>query len=65
MLDMEEFAGKLYERYCQAVGGKAYDGKPLPSWKEFRGDEAKRTQSDAWIEVAEAAWETLTAPEKR
>jgi hypothetical protein len=68
MFDMEKFAGRLYERYCQAVGGKAYDGKPLPSWKEFRGDEVKRTQIDAWIEVAEAAFqvvgETLAQPQQ-
>jgi len=59
MFNLEDFAGQLYERYCQAVGGKAYDGKPLPLWKEFRGDESKRVQSDAWVRVAESAYDRM------
>jgi len=59
MFNLEDFAGQLYERYCQAVGGKAYDGKPLPLWKEFRGDPTKRVQSDAWVRVAEAAYDRM------
>jgi hypothetical protein len=50
----EDIAGELYEVYCKAVGGLAYDGKLLPAWKEFRADPGKRKQSDAWIEVAVA-----------
>lgn len=55
MPDLEEIAKKLYTVYCEAVGGKAYDGKPLPTWEEFRGDPSKRKQSDAWVAVAEAS----------
>lgn len=52
-LSAAELAGKLYTVYCAAVGGKAFDGNPLPSWREFANDPAKVKQSDAWIKVAE------------
>lgn len=51
-VDPEELAGRLYETYCEAVGGKAFNGDALPSWDEFRADESKKTQSDAWVLVA-------------
>ena len=41
-------AGFLYEQYCAAVGGKAFNGDPLPSWEEFSKDPAKQLQADAW-----------------
>lgn len=53
MTNTEKLAAKLYEAYCEAVGGKAFNGDPLPSWREFRDDETKRLQSDAWVVVAE------------
>ncbi len=52
MTPIEEFAGLLYETYCQAVGGKAFNGDTLPRWEEFRADPTKQKQSDAWVEVA-------------
>jgi hypothetical protein len=57
MPDMEKIAGLLYERYCIAVGGKNFRGDPLPSWSEFYSDPTKKTQSEAWVEVARAAFE--------
>lgn len=45
-------AALLYETYCKAVGGKAHDGKPLPSWQEFRADPARKVQADAWEAIA-------------
>lgn len=50
----------LYTRYCEEVGGRAYDGKPLPDWRTFRADTAKRRQSDAWVAVANLAARELT-----
>jgi len=50
-----EFAGKLYEEYCKAVGGKAFNGDPLPDWKTFSTDPSKQKQSNAWIVVAKTA----------
>jgi len=45
-------AGRLYDEYCKAVGGLAYDGKPLPVWHVFYSDSAKRKQANAWIHIA-------------
>ena len=56
----EMLAAHLYETYSKAVGGVAFNGDPLPSWREFRGDPAKKKQSDAWVEVAREAAQTLT-----
>lgn len=43
-----------YTAYCQAVGGKAFNGDPLPSWEEFCADPAKQVQVAAWRAAAEA-----------
>lgn len=48
----ESIAHILYTTYCEAVGGKAFNGDPLPTWKEFRADPSKQLQSDAWMAVA-------------
>lgn len=48
----EEIAAEMYELYCAKVGGKAFNGDPLPDWKTFRADPAKARQSEAWICVA-------------
>lgn len=45
-------ADKLYTTYCAAVGGFAFNGDPLPAWKEFFADPSKKKQSDAWLAVA-------------
>jgi len=45
----------MYTEYCNAVGGKAHDGSPLPTWSEFRNDATKQKQVQAWIAAAEAA----------
>lgn len=55
MPDVEAIAGRLYSVYCEAVGGKAFNGDPLPKWEEFRADPSKQKQSDAWVKVADAA----------
>lgn len=54
-ISLEAVAGTLYEVYCAAVGGKAFNGDPLPKWAEFRTDPAKRKQSDAWVLVAKVS----------
>lgn|SRR5678815_2461117 len=56
-MNEEEIAGDLYETYCVAVGGKAFNGDPLPGWKVFRADPSKQKQSDAWVAVARRAGE--------
>jgi hypothetical protein len=47
----EACAGRAYTAYCAAVGGKAFNGDPLPDWETFRADPAKKKQSDAWVEA--------------
>lgn len=49
---LQQLAGRLYDRYCAAVGGRAFNGDPLPGWNEFLADPAKSKQSNAWIEAA-------------
>lgn len=50
-------AATLYSNYCAAVGGKAFNGDPLPSADEFFKNKSKSKQSDAWISTAERAVE--------
>ena len=52
---VERLAGSLYETYCASVGGVAFNGDPLPDWNAFRGDPSKKKQSDAWVDTAECA----------
>lgn len=51
----EELAGLIYSIYCEEVGGKAFNGDPLPDWKTFSADPAKEKQSKAWIKAAAVA----------
>lgn len=52
--DIESAAGQLYDIYSAAVGGKAWNGDPLPAWEVFSTDLAKRKQADGWRAVARA-----------
>ena len=55
MNDLAVLAGQLYTCYCQSVGGKAFNGDPLPTWDEFSADPAKAKQRQAWVDVAAEA----------
>lgn len=57
--DDEMLAAALYEVYCAHVGGKAFNGDPLPDWQTFRADENKFKQSQAWVATARAAYSVL------
>ena len=61
--DIINLAAHIYECYCHAVGGKAFNGDPLPSWPEFQNDPKKKLQSDAWIAVANAARNWISGPQ--
>lgn len=61
----EHIAGRLYEIYCKAVGGVAFNGDPLPDWDTFRADPSKKKQSDAWVAVAEAVAPKMSAKDAR
>lgn len=47
-----DLAGVLYETYCEAVGGEAFNGIPLPSWCEMSNDPSKVKQTEGWQAVA-------------
>lgn len=59
MIDKETLADRLYTVYCAAVGGIAFNGDPLPDWKEFGSDPNKQKQADAWRLVAQEALDTF------
>lgn len=52
---IESRAVRMYDVYCAAVGGTAYDGRPLPTGSEFFADPGKQRQADAWRAVARMA----------
>lgn len=56
---IENLAAEMYTVYCKSVGGKAFNGDPLPGWYDFRRDEKKKKQSDAWIDAAIVAMKKL------
>lgn len=45
----------MYDAYCEAVGGKAFNGDDLPKSDEFFSDESKTKQANAWIKAANVA----------
>lgn len=55
----EKLAMAMYGEYCEKVGGKSYDGKPLPTAKEFFNDETKAKQARAWMAAASKALELI------
>lgn len=52
---IEQLARHMYDDYCTAVGGKAFNGDPLPKSDEFFTDENKTKQATAWIVTAQSA----------
>lgn len=56
---MEQVAMAMYDEYCAAVGGKAYDGRPLPTAAEFFEDKTKQKQAMGWFAAASKALELI------
>lgn len=63
-IDAEKIARDMYDAYCSAVGGKAYNGQPLPQSDEFFADPHKQPQADAWRAAARVALKALTTTNK-
>ncbi len=59
-MNVEDLAHALYDSYCDAVGGVAFNGDPLPTSAEFFADTSKQKQVAAWITVASKAVILLT-----
>lgn len=53
---IESMADALYTRYCRSVGGRAFNGDTLPTWKEMAADPGKLKQVTGWREAAEEAF---------
>lgn len=51
---IENTAELLYTTYCNEVGGRAFNGDPLPDWETFARDPAKAKQANAWRAAADA-----------
>ena len=51
----EQLAMLMYDNYCDAVGGKAFNGDDLPKSKEFFSDPSKQKQADGWRVAAGSA----------
>lgn len=60
-MDKDILAKKIYDKYCEAVGGKAFNGDPLPKSGEFFSDPTKQKQADAWREACKDIYELLLA----
>lgn len=58
MESVEQLAGRLYEAYCRAVGGRGFNGDLLPSWEHFLADSTKERQSEGWLAVAREVLKT-------
>lgn len=56
---MKRVAMEMYDAYCEEVGGKAYDGRPLPTAKEFFNDKTKQKQAMGWFAAASKAIELI------
>lgn len=51
-LTVEDIADQMYTAYCEAVGGKAWNGDTLPTWDEFSADSLKAKQIQGWLAAA-------------
>jgi hypothetical protein len=56
MIFKETVAEAIYEAYCAAVGGVAFNGDVLPDWAAFVSDPSK---ADAWLAAADRAIQFL------
>ena len=54
MVNKAAHAEAAYTAYCLSVGGRAFNGDPLPDWKTFSTDPSKSVQAKAWIDAATA-----------
>lgn len=62
MNDIDQKAIELYDIYTAAVGGKAWDGKPLPCGKDFLAAPTKQTQANGWRAVASHVLTPFNSP---
>lgn len=54
-MNNDALAKKMYDAYCDGVGGIAFNGDKLPSSEEFFADASKEKQANGWRAAAQAA----------
>lgn len=55
--DLVDHAAKVaWDAYKEAVGGKTYNGDPMPTWEELCKDETKARIVKAWEIAGRAVW---------
>jgi hypothetical protein len=63
----KELLGRIaWNAYLASIGGKSWNGEPLPAWEQMVADEKKKAIVAAWCEVARAIihYYTLTEIQK-
>ena len=60
--EINGIASHLYTAYCDSVGGKAFNGDPLPDWATFSRDQSKQKQVKAWLAEHADAIEVFYLP---
>ena len=63
-MNKETLTEKLYNNYCVRVGGKAFNGNALPTWKDFESHPEKQVQVEAWRGTADDAIYILRVSEE-
>lgn len=58
-INKDILAHKIYDKYCDAVGGVAFNGDPLPKADEFFNDPTKQRQAVAWREATREVYELM------
>lgn len=53
--DHEAIVFVAWDAYKKAVGGRAFNGDPLPDWDEMANDQSKSVQAWAWRDAIKAA----------
>lgn len=54
IMSTEELTEVAWSAYVKAVGGKSYNGDPLPTWPELARDHGKEKIVNAWRSAVEA-----------
>lgn len=55
MSNAERLGKAAWEAYRESVGGKSFNGEPLPTWEEMTKDPKRAAVRKAWIESGIAA----------
>lgn len=57
---VEAMTQLAYGEYCKAVGGTAFNGDPLPEWKQFSSDAKKTKTSKCLACIDKSSYRKIT-----